>query len=86
MTLGFAFLTFINAWWIALFAVIPFHVDFSQQGRDRADYVAAPTRINWKKICLRTTLVAALLTLALALLLESGIVPLRDGVPLAPIH
>lgn len=62
MSLSMAAFTYLNAWWISLFLVLPF----------------SPEPGRWKKKIVAVSVVAAMITGGIALLLESGLVPLRD--------
>lgn len=64
MSLSLAFFTFLNAWCISIFLVLPF-VDRTRP-------------IPRKKTLLHITLTAFFLTLLLALIIKSGIVPVRN--------
>jgi predicted secreted protein len=77
MTLTFAIFTFINAWAVALFLAFPFSIEMPEKA-EGVDYVAAPKKIHWKKLVVIATVIAALFTLALAIVIKSGIVPLRN--------
>ena len=77
MTLSMAIFVFINAWWISLFMVLPASIERGERD-SQLEYAAAPKRIKWKRILVVTTLLALFFTAALALLIKSGIIPLRD--------
>ena len=79
MTLGFAFFTFLNAWWIMLFIAVPFSTEYKAEDKQSLDYAAAPTRIRWKKAFVIATILACVVTLGLALLFKSGIVEVKAG-------
>jgi len=71
MSLSMAILTFLNAWWISLFFVLPFTPRaFSENGSVKI--------IPWKKIFIRTTLCAVVATFGLFLMVISDLVPARD--------
>ena len=76
MTLPWAIFTLVNSWFICLFIVLPLSVE---RGRHDSslDYEAAPKKIRWKKILLLNTLVACVLTAAIALVIKTGIVPVK---------
>lgn len=73
MSLGWAIFTFINLWWVSLFAVLSLG-----NSNDRAvgehDYAAAPDAPNLKKKFLLTSLISALLTGLIAALMNTGII------------
>lgn len=71
MTPTLAVFTFINAWWICLFMSLPF--GRQQEGaKDDVAYNAAPAKFNWKKASLIATVLASIVTLVLALIINSG--------------
>jgi|CXWL01.1.fsa_nt_gi predicted secreted protein len=81
MPLTFAFFTFLNAWWIMLFIAIPFSVKYADESENipaNEKYIAAPKTIYWKKAVIIATILAALITLILALVIKSGIVPMKN--------
>ncbi len=71
-----AFFTFLNAWWITLFVTVPMCIETGSKDSE-LEYDAAPRRIHWRKILWLNSLIAAFATLALALVIESGIVQVR---------
>jgi predicted secreted protein len=75
MSLSMAIFTFINAWWILLFAVVPCFVK-PAQSKDKNDYAAAPAPVPWKRILVIDTLLALLVTLVLAMVIASGFFPM----------
>lgn len=76
MSIWMALFTFINAWCITLFAVLPTSIEHGPHD-SAMDYEAAPKRINWRRIIRINTIVALLVTAALALVIKTGIVPLK---------
>jgi predicted secreted protein len=77
MTISFTFFTFLNAWFVALFLAFPFSIEMPEKTQG-IDYVAAPKKIHWKKLAIIATVIAFLFTLTLAIVIKSGIVPLRN--------
>jgi predicted secreted protein len=75
MSLSMAVFTFINAWWIMLFFVMPFGVK-TAESRNEHEYAAAPKAINWKKMLAINTVLALLATGGLAWLIHSGLIQL----------
>jgi|GEM_PF-1777803 len=75
-----ALFTFINAWFIMMFFVIPFAIERPKHSATRSelDYAAAPTKIHWRRFLLINTVLAALATAVLALLVGGGVVPLHN--------
>jgi predicted secreted protein len=77
MSLSMTIFTFLNAWWISLFMVLPLSIERGERSSE-LEYAAAPKRIHWRRIMVVTTLLAVFFTAALALLIKSGIIPVRD--------
>ncbi len=77
MSLTFAIFTFLNAWAVALFLAFPFSIEMPEK-QEGMDYVAAPKKIHWKKMAIIATVIAATFTLTLAIVIKSGIVPVRN--------
>ena len=77
MTPTFAVFTYLIAWWIMLFIVMPFYIHTGEH-RSSMEYAAAPKTIRWKRALVVNTLAAAVVTFGLYLLLKSGLVPLRN--------
>ena len=82
MPLTFAFFTFLNAWWIMLFVAIPFSTKYEEITEKQAleGYRAAPKAIYWKKAAIIATILAVLITITLALVIKSGIVPVKNSI------
>lgn len=82
MPLTFAFFTFLNAWWIMLFVAIPFSTQYEEITEKQAleGYRAAPKAIYWKKAAIIATILAVLCTITLALVIKSGIVPVKNSI------
>jgi predicted secreted protein len=73
MTPTFAFFTFLNAFWLMAFIAIPFSTEYEKLGTIRPaseGYAAAPKTIHWKKAVTIATILATLITLALAVVIE----------------
>lgn len=81
MTLSMAIFTFINAWWISVFLMLPFSIETPEKA-DEHTTPAAPKKIHWKRIVTGATLLAFFFTLTLALVIKSGIVPVKNMEPL----
>ncbi len=81
MTPAFALFTFLNAFWIMVFVAIPFSIKYEDESEIKSSasegYAAAPKTIHWKKAIIITTILALIVTLALALIIKSGIVPVK---------
>ena len=75
MSPSMAFFTFLNAWWISLFLVVPFFVK-SAENPAAHEYKASPQPVPWKKVLLVDTLVALAATVLLALIIGSGYFPM----------
>lgn len=73
MTPLWAIFTFINIWWVALFAVLSIgNTNVREVGEH--DYAAAPDKPNLRKKFLLTTIISASLTGLIALLMNMGII------------
>jgi predicted secreted protein len=73
-----AIFTFLNAWWITLFVTVPLCIERPRENpADPLVYPAAPTRIHWRRLVRLNTVVAVVATAMLALVINSGIVPVR---------
>ena len=77
MSISMAIFTFINVWWIALFAVLPFGVK-AETSPSLTDYAAAPRAPQWKKLFALNTVISVAITLTLMLIINSHMFPLRD--------
>lgn len=71
MSISMAIFTFINSWFVFMFAALP----FGREDGEKADvaYKAAPARFNWKKSAKIATVMAAIFTGVLALIINSGL-------------
>lgn len=69
--------TFLNAWFITLFFVVPFWTRPSLKA-EKNEYAGAPQTIRWKKLLIFNTGVAFTITVLLAWFVSSGLVPVRD--------
>jgi predicted secreted protein len=80
MSVAFAIFTFVNAWCISLFFFLPGAIVVSEDtpADDPLHYAGAPRAIRWKRALWRCTLCAALITAVLALVIKTGIIPIRD--------
>lgn len=82
MTWPFAFFTFLNAWWIMIFIAVPLSIKYAPESEPPPDmkegYAAAPKVINWKKAIIIASVLAFAITVAFALVIKSGIVPVRN--------
>ena len=76
MTISFAIFTFINVWWITLFAVLPFHA--RRDEHTGVGYKAAPQTPNWKKLCLINSAISLAVTGLLALLIQLQVISLKN--------
>ena len=72
-----AVFTFINVWWLMLFFVIPFGVRTSDNPSP-VEYAAAPQPHRWKKMVIINTLISLTVTMVIALVIKSSIVPLHN--------
>lgn len=77
MSPAFALFTFVNAWWVTLFFVLPFY--FRQaKNRTAIEYAAAPQSVAWKRVFLVNSLLSLAVTVVIALIIYSGLVPVHD--------
>ena len=82
MTWTMAFFTFLNAWFIALLLAFPFSIEPPDQDDEKWGYNAAPKRIKWRKLLISGIIMALIFTLLLAMIIKSGIVPVKHIDPL----
>jgi predicted secreted protein len=73
MSITMGFFVFLNAWWVMLFVSLPLGIE-KADGSAVLDYAAAPKKIRWKKIFLVNTALAFCFTVALALIIHSGMI------------
>jgi len=81
MTWSFTFFTFLNAFWIMAFIAIPFSTEYEEPGEKQGNnygYAAAPKKIYWKKVVIIAAVLAIIITVGLALVIKSGIVPVKN--------
>jgi predicted secreted protein len=74
MSISMAIFTFINAWWIMLFFILPFMTRPAAQ-HTRMEYAAAPQPIRWRKLFVIDTVLSLAVTGILALIINSGVFP-----------
>lgn len=72
MPLTFAFFTMLNAFWIMLFIAAPFCVEY-----ETGQTGAAPKKIHWKKLTIIASILACLVTLAIAVVIKTGIISVK---------
>jgi predicted secreted protein len=81
MSIAFAIFTFINAFCIMAFIAIPFSTKYAEESEESKPaiegYAAAPKTVHWKKAIIIAVTLALFVTLALALIINSGIIPVR---------
>ena len=75
MTLPFALFTYLNLWFIMLFFVIAICTK-TEAHPAQLDYIAAPKKPYWKKIFYINSLITLVVTLLIAFLINSGLIPL----------
>lgn len=73
-----AIFTFVNAFFISLFFVVPFFVQKREHSPDEG-YAGAPETPKWRNFILVTGLVSAVITLIIALVIEVDIISFRDA-------
>lgn len=76
MSLAMAIFTYLNAWFISLFFVLPFGVKRDEQAGAR-DYAAAPAPMKWRKLFIINSFVGLGFTLAIYWLVGSGLISVR---------
>ena len=76
MSVSMAIFTFINVWCVTLFVALPLGIIRSTP-QTSLEYAAAPKKIHWRKIFRINTLVAAIVTALIALIIKTGIIPVR---------
>jgi predicted secreted protein len=69
---------FLLVWWTVLFAVLPFGV--RQATHEPGMMPGAPVKPDFKKIILRTTVVAIIIWLVIFALVESNVISFRQMV------
>lgn len=78
MTVFTAIAIYFVVWWVVLFAVLPFGVRRHREPEPGLEPGAPEKPRLWLKACV-TTLVAALVWLAIYAVIESGLVALRPA-------
>jgi len=73
MSVSMAIFTFLNAWFITLFFVLPFYIRPADKPAPQ-EYAAAPKAVRWKRALFINTMLSILATGALALLIHSHLV------------
>lgn len=80
MTWIMAAFTYLVSWWIVWIAVLPFGAQ--PEAQPQAGHArSAPAKPMFARKILATSVVAAILVAALAWLMSSGLVSLRDAIP-----
>ena len=69
-------LTFANVWCLMLFFVLAFSARPDSDALP-LDYVAAPKALRWKKMLRLNTLLSIGVTLVIAFIVKSGLIPLH---------
>lgn len=77
MSWSLGLFTFLNVWWIMLFFILPFGIRKSEDPSP-LDYAAAPQPHPWKKLLLINTAVSVVVTLLIAIIVNSGLFSLGD--------
>jgi len=80
MTAFQVFFTYLVSWWIVFMAVLPFGVQRVEKPEAGHSHGAPAKPLLLKKI-IATTLISGVIVWLIALLLQSGIVPLRHAIP-----
>ncbi len=77
MPWSFFFFTFVNMWWLSLFAVLPWGVR-RVENPDPMHSSGAPEKTHLGKKAAATSVIALLLTFAIKWVIESGIINVRS--------
>lgn len=80
MSVTGAIVTFVVVWWLVFFMALPFGVSPEAEPEPGHDPGAPAAPHLWLKAGI-TTLIALVLTYAIAWFIDSGIVEMRGGVP-----
>mgnify|MGYP002785121867 CR=1 FL=1 len=73
MSLSFIAFTYLNLWWVSLFLCWPFCVEAKPEGEkneNALDYTSAPKVIYWKKMLVLTSVVSAVITAFIAVIIH----------------
>ncbi len=70
MSTAMIFFTFLNSWWVCLLMALPFGREEGK--KDAVAYNGSPATFNWKKSVLIATALAAMVTVGLLLIVDSG--------------
>ena len=76
MSISMFILTFVNVWCLMLFFVLAFGVK-KEPNTSPLEYAAAPQAFPWKKKLRLNTFISFGVTVIIALIIKSGIIPLH---------
>lgn len=76
MSFAMAVFTFVNVWCVTLFIALPMWIVRGTHSRPE-EYQASPKQIYWRKIAVTNSIIALVATAAIALVIETGIVPVK---------
>jgi predicted secreted protein len=76
MSIAMAIFTFLNVWCITLFATLPMYI-IRGRHENPTEYEAAPKHIYWRRLFITNSCIALGLTATIALIIKTGIVPVR---------
>lgn len=76
MSVAMAIFTFINVWCVTLFVTLPMGISRGEH-ESALEYEASPKKIYWRRIISLNTVIALVVTATIALIIETGIVPVR---------
>lgn len=76
MKLTYILFIYLNAWFVCLFMVLPFFVK-AQDKEGGEGYAAAPRAIVWRRGLIINSLVAVVVTGAVAWLIQSGLINVK---------
>lgn len=78
MSFSMGVFTYINAWCVTFFFVMPFFTVKDEQAR-QGDYAAAPKTPRWGRVIVVNSVVALAATLMVAGIVESGWLAMREA-------
>ena len=78
MSILMAIFTFVNVWCITLFATLPMGIARGTH-ETALEYESAPKKIYWRRIAIINTLVALVVTAIIAIIIKTGIIPVKNS-------
>jgi predicted secreted protein len=86
MTIATGIAMYVVIWWIVLFAVLPIGVKPTTEPGGRGQMTGAPENPMMGKKVLWTSLLAAVVWLAIFAIVQSDFLPVRDALPLPGVR